>query len=78
MFIDGLRCLQIDEEVKRHPDLMQPLFVQQADKKLTAGKRRHVKLCATIVLNIFKFGTIELTIKINYYYYRIYQTAFES
>ena len=41
-FLDGLRCLLIDEEIKRHPDMTQPLFVQQANKKLCAGKCRHV------------------------------------
>lgn len=50
-FLDGLRCLLIDEEIQRYPQLMQPLFVQKAGKKLTAGK------CAFIVLNSFKCGS---------------------
>ena len=37
-FLDGLRSLLIDEEIQRYPELMQPLFVPAASKKLTAGR----------------------------------------
>lgn len=48
-FLEGLKSLLIDKQIKLHPDVMQPLFVYQPSKKVTAGK------CAIILqLNINK------------------------
>ena len=36
-FMEGLKTLLLDQQIRRNPDAMLPLFVPQPDKKLTAG-----------------------------------------